>query len=113
MIATDEDDTTQNNSGDTNPDTPRRDVLIYALTGTDADYFDIDTNTGQLMTKTVLDFEAPMDAGGTPKDNYYIVTVIATDSASGGLSSQVTVTIMVTDVNEHPNSPPQPRTAAS
>ena len=27
----------RNNSGDTNPDTPRRDVLIYALTGTDAE----------------------------------------------------------------------------
>lgn len=105
VMAMDPDNPDGSSTGDTNPDTPRRDVLIYTLTGTDARYFDIDPNSGQLMTKTVLDFEAPMDAGGTPRDNYYIVTVRATDSASGGLSSQVTVTIMVTDLNEAPEFP--------
>ncbi|RKU22986.1 hypothetical protein C6499_19315 [Candidatus Poribacteria bacterium] len=90
---------------DTNPQTVRVDTLIYTLTGPDARHFEIDPSAGQLKTKTVFNFEAPMDTGGTPRDNFYIVTVIATDSPSGGLSTRVTVPISVTDVNEAPEFP--------
>ena len=106
VVATDPDDTTAD--GDTNPETSRIDSLIYTMTGADARYFDIDSTSGQLKTKTVLDFETPMDTGGgTAKDNFYTVTVIATDSESRGLDSRVTVTIEVTDDNEAPEFPAQ------
>ena len=63
------------------------DVLTYALGGTDAADFDIDTGTGQLMTKSALDFEMKTS---------YRVTVMATDA--GGLYDSVAVTINVGDV---------------
>ena len=64
----------------------------YALGGTDAASFDIDSATGQLMTKAALDHET--------KDSYS-VTVTATDSA--GLTDTIAVTINVTDVDEEAN----------
>ena len=77
------------------------DVLTYTLTGTDADSFDIDWATGQLMTKADLDEEGKAD---------YTVMVRATDpsgvpqavSADTDNSDTVTVEITVTDVNEAP-----------
>ena len=77
------------------------DELTYTLTGTDADSFDIDWATGQLMTKAGLDEES--------KDSYTFV-VRATDpdgvpqvsSADTANSDEVTVVITVTDVNEPP-----------
>ena len=73
-----------------------RDALTYALSGTDAASFDIDTGSGQLMTKVPLDFETK---------GSYSVTVTASDS--GGLSDSIDVTITVTDVdvNEAPVAP--------
>ena len=76
--------------------------MIYTLTGSDARHFDIDSETGQLETKTVFNYEDPEDIGGTAGDNVYMVVVIVSDSASGGLSARVTVTIEVTDENEAP-----------
>ena len=77
------------------------DILTYTLTGTDADSFDIDWATGQIMTKAGLDEET--------KDEYTVV-VRATDpdgvpqaaSADADNSDTVTVVITVTDVNEAP-----------
>ena len=63
------------------------DALTYALSGTDAASFDIDTDTGQLMTQAALDYETK---------NAYTVTVAASDS--GGLSDSIDVTITVTNV---------------
>ena len=65
------------------------DALTYALSGTDAASFDIDPDTGQLMTKAALDFE---------RKSSYSVTVAASDS--GGLSDSIDVTITVTNVDE-------------
>ena len=65
------------------------DTLMYTLDGTDAASFDIKADTGQLMTKAALDFEAKAS---------YSVTVTATDP--GGLSDSIDVTITVTDVDE-------------
>ena len=65
------------------------DTLTYALGGTDTASFDIDTATGQLMTKEALDYETKVS---------YSVTVTANDS--GGLSDSIDVTITVTNEDE-------------
>ena len=65
------------------------DALTYALGGTDAASFAIDSDTGQLMTLAALDYETKAT---------YSVTVTASDS--GGLSDSIDVTITVTDVDE-------------
>ena len=67
------------------------DALTYALGGTDAASFDIDTGSGQLMTLAALDYEAKTS---------YSVTVTASDS--GGRSDSIDVTITVTGVDEAP-----------
>ena len=64
-------------------------TLTYTLGGTDAASFDIDPDTGQLMTLAALDHETKAT---------YSVTVTASDS--GGLSDSIDVTITVTDVDE-------------
>ena len=65
------------------------DALTYALSGTDTASFDIDPDTGQLMTLAALDYETKAT---------YSVTVTASDS--GGLSDTIDVTITVTNVDE-------------
>ena len=77
------------------------DTLIYSLSETDTEIFDIDTSTGQIKTKAELDFET------TPS---YTVTVSVSDGrANDGTSenppvpdNSITVTIDVTNVNEPP-----------
>ncbi len=72
--------------------------LTYSLTGADAASFDIDTNTGQLRTKTTLDYE---------RKKSYIVQVSVMDTTPQ--TNLITVTINVTDVVETQNpSPPEP-----
>ena len=75
------------------------DALKYALGGTDMDSFGIDEDSGQLMTKAMLDYETKMS---------YMVTVTATDSYEA--SDSVMVTIMVTGVNEAPAFSPNTAT---
>ena len=75
------------------------DTLTYSLAGTDAASFDIDTATGQLKTKELLDHETKSS---------YTVTVSVHDGMNdaGGSDTTaddtVTVNITVTDVNEPP-----------
>ena len=64
-------------------------LLIYTLGGTDAPFFSISRNTGQLMTKASLNFEAR---------NSYAVVVTATDPS--GASDSIQVTINVTNVHD-------------
>ena len=73
---------------DANPETTDADALSYTLSGTDAASFDIVGTSGQLQTKTALDFET---------DDEYEVTVTASD---GTLSASINVTINITNVNE-------------
>ena len=70
--------------------------LTYTLEGVEAELFDIDRATGQIMTKAALD-NSGESAGGVPQT----VTVRATDPA--GDSDTVMVDITVTDVNEPPS----------
>ena len=68
------------------PDTG--DTPAYTLGGTDANFFDIGTSTGQLQTKAALDHEVK---------NTYTVTVTASD---GALTAAVDVTVTVTNIDE-------------
>ena len=68
-------------------------ILTYSLGGPDADSFTIDRSTAQISTKA----DVPLDK--ETKDTY-TVTVTATDPS--GLEATITVTIMVTNVDEAP-----------
>ncbi|MCG9129491.1 cadherin domain-containing protein [Candidatus Poribacteria bacterium] len=74
----------------TDPDSG--DSLTYGLGGTDAASFSIDSNSGQLKTRSSLDHE---------DDDTY--TVIVTVSDRDNLSASITVNISITDVNEAPS----------
>ena len=85
----------------TDADTDDENVLTYWLSGPDARYFGVDQNTGQINTKAKLDHEAR---------ETYTVTLTVRDpsydptdrSKDAGTSDTITVTIMVTDVDEMP-----------
>ena len=85
----------ENTATDTNIGAPvvatdgDNDVLTYELGGADMADFAIDTATGQLKTKSALDYESK---------STYTVTVTARDRNGG--HDDVTVTITVTDVDE-------------
>ena len=64
-------------------------LLIYTLDGADASSFGISRDTGQLMTKASLNYEAR---------NSYRVVVTATDPS--GASDSIQVTINVTNVHD-------------
>ena len=69
---------------------PENDTLTYTLSGTDAASFDIESATGQLKTKSSLDYEAK---------STYTVTITVSD---GALTDTITVTINITDVEDTP-----------
>ena len=66
------------------------DTLTYTLGGTDASSFSIDRTTGQLRTRSTLDYETKTT---------YTVTITVSD---GSLSDTTTVRINVTNVDETP-----------
>ena len=84
---------------------PESDELTYSLVGSDSRWFDVDTSSGQIKTKALLDHESPVDNGA---DNVYEVTVQVTDgtdavgNADTAVDDTVSVTITVANVNEPP-----------
>ena len=78
---------------------PENDYLTYTLSETGANHFDISTSTGQILTKSDLNYE------GTKS---YTVTVSVTDSknadgnANPAVDDTIEVTINVIDENEGP-----------
>ena len=66
------------------------DTLTYTLSGIDAASFSINSSTGQLTSKSALDYET---------QTAYSVTVTVSD---GSLTDTITVTINVTDVDDSP-----------
>ena len=66
------------------------DRLSYTLGGTDANLFSIGRTTGQLKTRSALDYETKPT---------YTVTITVSD---GSLTDTITVTINVTDVDDTP-----------
>ena len=77
---------------------PYNDPLTYTLSGADASSFAIDATTGQLRTSIQLDYETR---------STYTVIVNVTD---GTLTSSITVTINVTDVEPEALNVGEPRT---
>ena len=77
---------------------PYNDPLTYTLSGADASSFAIDATTGQLRTSIQLDYETR---------STYTVTVNVTD---GTLTSLITVTINVSDVEPEALNVGEPRT---
>ena len=78
-------------------------TVRYNLSGTDSDQFEIDEKTGQITTEVVLNYEAA--SNGTNQcdtANSCSVTVTATDSTGQAATTNATVTIMLTDVDEKP-----------
>ena len=71
---------------------PDGDDLSYTLSGTDAASFDIESSTGQLKSKSSLDFET---------NSTYAVIVAVSD---GNLSDTIAVTISVRDLDEAPSN---------
>ncbi len=87
----------ENTAADTNigtaiaaTDANTSDTLTYTLTGTDASSFAIVSTSGQLQTKSALNYE---------RKNSYTVTVSVSDGNGG--SNTITVTITITDVVEN------------
>ena len=79
--------------------------MSYSLSGTDANSFTIDTNNGQLRTRTGVDYNFE-------RKNRYSVTVEAQDEQGG--RATITVTIDITDDDtEQPEKPDQPAVTAS
>ncbi len=69
------------------------DTLEYAISGTDASVFSIESTSGQLKTSQALDYETKSS---------YSVTVSVTDNKGG--TDSISVKITVTDVEETPIS---------
>ena len=83
---------------------PAGDALIYTLERTDAASFTVDASTGQIRTKTGVDYDHETKA-------VYSVTVKA-DDGGGGVAA-TPVTINVTDVAEKPAAPAAPLVEAT
>ncbi|WP_428742544.1 cadherin repeat domain-containing protein [Tenacibaculum sp.] len=71
-------------------------ITFSLASGGDNDLFAIDNSTGVLTFVSSPDYEVPTDAN---TDNYYEITVIATDSDG---STNKNITIAVTDANDAP-----------
>ena len=71
------------------------DALSYKLVGADAIFFGIDSMTGQLSTKTSLDYEHP---AGANRDNTYEFMVQARDGTTVAFR---TVAVSVSDAIEN------------
>ena len=72
-------------------DSDTGDVLTYSLEGTDAASFDIVSTSGQLQTKSALDFET--------KSSYSVTVKVSDDETTARTATQA-VTITVTNVDE-------------
>ncbi|MBV6646807.1 MAG: cadherin repeat domain-containing protein, partial [Cyclobacteriaceae bacterium] len=71
--------------------------VTYTLSGVDAEDFSIDSDDGEIRFVSVPDFENPTDDGG---NNVYNITVTADDGESENNTSEQSITITVTDVDE-------------
>lgn len=65
--------------------------LIFSLSGTDANFFDINPATGEVKLKASVNYEVKSS---------YTFNVVVTDSGAGMLSSSQAVTLTVTDAND-------------
>ena len=82
---------------------PDGDTLTYRLGGTDAASFDMESETGQLKTRTDVNYDHEVKTS-------YVVTVQAADPL--GATDITTVTILVADAAEMPATPEPPMVSA-
>ncbi|WP_296950515.1 Ig-like domain-containing protein [uncultured Massilia sp.] len=54
--------------------------VTWSLGGADAALFEIDAATGALRFRAAPSHDRPLDEGGTPRDNVYVVDLTATDA---------------------------------
>ena len=80
---------------------PDGDVLTYALGGRDAESFALDSQTGQLITSAVLDFEL--------KPSYDVVMTVVDGR---GAADAIEITVKVIDLTEVPIYSPETQAAA-
>ena len=73
-------------------------VLIYSLSGLDADEFVIDGATGEITFRASPDFDLPADQNG---DNVYQLVVTVTANTSPVRSTSIPVTLTVTGLNDN------------
>lgn len=66
------------------------DTLSFAVTGTDAQHFAIDADTGALRFSQPVNFELPADDNG---DNLYELTAVVEDSRGGRQTQALTVEV--------------------
>ena len=84
-------------------DDPENDDLTYSLVGPDAGDFDVEDDSGQLLTRSPLDFETK---------THFLVTVSVRDGVDSEgeddtrRDDEILVAILVTDEDETPNLPP-------
>ena len=114
----DENQTAAGTVAATDPDSG--DEVAYAISGgADASKFDIGETTGVLTFTTPPDYESATDMASTQPlndagNNEYIVTVRATGgTAERAMTSEQTITVTVTDVDEPPEAPEAPTVRAA
>ena len=78
---------------------PENGTITWSLSGPDADAFQIDEQ-GKLSPAVALDFENVTSSDGS---NVHTMTVTATDDGTPELSTQLDVSITLTNVNEAPS----------
>ena len=84
---------------------PELDELTYSLGGDDAEFFELDSSTGQLRVGAAapLDYESPVDSDG---DNVYELVALVTDGKDGAgeadesIDDEIGVIVAVTNVRE-------------
>ena len=99
--ATDSSSTPENNSGviyTASATDIEGDSISYSLTGTDASYFTLDPDSGELSLVSALDYENPSD---TNTNNDYELEITASDGTN---SATLALTVSVQDLNDNPPS---------
>ncbi len=86
---------------------PEGDDISWDLRGEDHDDFTLNS-TGDLTFAEPPDFESPGDSYSDNIYNVYNVTLAATEDKTPGLSSEIQISVTVTNVKEPPGKPEAP-----
>ena len=80
-------------------------TLTYSLDGVHEDLFGFDTGTGQIRTKTPLDYES--------RSSYSLTVKVDDGTGRSNSSAAISVTIAVTDMDETPSATDRPTVMAT
>ena len=80
-------------------------TLTYSLDGVHEDLFGFDTGTGQIRTKTPLDYES--------RSSYSLTVKVDDGTGRNNSSAAISVTITVTDMDETPSATDRPTVMAT